>query len=249
MNKIFNKKITFILGLLILSLAMPISAQAASKKKPNLNVSTSTASVTIKKSGTNKYSVKLTEKTKNVSLRVKDNKKNITKHCKYKSSNKKIVSMKNNKLTARKAGKCKITITYKNKKTTLNVNVLKTSANVTPNTTPTDDTTSNLCSHTWKENWAVLEEEYDENDAPFYFCYCGNFSSEDEYKQHLFEISFKIGITNPSAEAREMGIHGTKADSLIDSRTVGDKTIITLTTKYIKSKTCTKCGKKITVPW
>lgn len=106
-----------------------------------------------------------------------------------------------------------------------------------------------MCNHTWKENWAVLEEEYDENDGPFYFCYCGNFESEDKYKQHLFEISTKIGITNPSAKTREIGIHGTKADSLIDSRTVGDKTIITLTTKYIKSKTCTKCGKKITVPW
>ena len=130
MNKIFNKKLTFILGLLILSLAMPISAQAASKKQSNLNVSTSSASVTIKKSGTNKYSVKLTENTKNVSLRVKDNKKNITKRCKYKSSNKKVVSMKNNKLTAKKAGKCKVTITYKNKKTTLNVNVVKALVNI-----------------------------------------------------------------------------------------------------------------------
>jgi hypothetical protein len=235
MNKIFNKKLTFILGLLILSLAMPISAQAAPKKKQNLTVSTNSPNVAIKKSGTNKYSVKLTEKTKNVSLRVKDNKKNITKRCKYKSSNKKIVSMKNNKLTAKKAGKCKVTITYKNKKTTLNVNVVKT---------PTIK-----CNHTWKENWAVLEEEYDENDGPFYFCYCGNFQSEDEYKQHIFEISTKIGITNPSAKTREIGIHGTKANSVTDSRTVGDKTIITLTTKYIKSRTCTKCGKKITVPW
>ena len=212
MNKIFNKKLTFILGLLILSLAMPISAQAAPKKKQNLTVSTSSPNVTIKKSGTNKYSVKLTEKTKNVSLRVK-----------------------NNKLTAKKAGKCKVTITYKNKKTTLNVNVVKT---------PTIK-----CNHTWKENWAVLEEEYDENDGPFYFCYCGNFQSEDKYKQHIFEISTKIGITNPSAKTREIGIHGTKANSVTDSRTVGDKTIITLTTKYIKSRTCTKCGKKITVPW
>ena len=117
----------------------------------------------------------------------------------------------------------------------MNVNVVKT---------PTIK-----CNHTWKENWAVLEEEYDENDGPFYFCYCGNFQSEDEYKQHIFEISTKIGITNPSAKTREIGIHGTKANSVTDSRTVGDKTIITLTTKYIKSRTCTKCGKKITVPW
>ena len=115
MNKIFNKKLTFILGLLILSLAMPIQTQAAPKKKQNLTVSTNSPNVAIKKSGTNKYSVKLTENTKNVSLRIKYNKKNITKRCKYKSSNKKIVSMKNNKLTVKKAGKCKVTITYKNK--------------------------------------------------------------------------------------------------------------------------------------
>ena len=248
MNKIFNKKLTFILGLLILSLAMPIQTQAAPKKKQNLTVSTNSPNVAIKKSGTNKYSVKLTENTKNVSLRIKYNKKNITKRCKYKSSNKKIVSMKNNKLTVKKAGKCKVTITYKNKKTTLNVNVVKTPDNKTP-TNDDDGENTIKCNHTWKENWAVLEEEYDENDGPFYFCYCGNFESEDKYKQHLFEISTKIGITNPPAKIREMGIHGTKADSLIDSRTVGDKTIITLTTKYIKSKTCTKCGKKITVPW
>lgn len=113
-------KRTWIIGMLLVMavfLIVPsVTVSAASKKKPALTVTAN-----VKKSAYKKL-----KKGDTVQLKVKYGKKNVTKKAKYKTSNKKVISVsKRGKLTAKKTGTSTITVKYKGKTKKLKFTVKK----------------------------------------------------------------------------------------------------------------------------
>lgn len=223
----------------VLSLAIPMPIQAASKKPVNITISTKAKNVTVKKRNANRYTVTMRAGIKNAKFIAKAGKKNVTKSCKWKSNNKKIVTVKNNKLTAKKAGKCKVTVTYKGKKTVLNVTVTKKTDKPENTTEPTK------CTHNWEKHWTVLEEEGEcPSDEYTAFCYCGIFRSEEEFNNHLKKVQIS-GIFG-TAQQKMCGLHGTEAKGECSSDIKDGICRWTLRTEYIDYMYCTKCNEHIT---
>ena len=227
---------------IVLTIAMPMPAQAATK---NITISSKTSDLTVTKVKSNKYNVTVTVGVKNAQLIAKSGKKNVSKSCTWKSSNKKVVTVKSNKLTAKKAGKCKVTVTYKGKKTVLNVTVINP---VAPTPTPTPAPAP--CDHNWYEHWVVFETSGDEPAEQYMcICNCGIFTTENDALIHQQRL---ILGTPYSTELEKMcGIHGTKAKgtSGINIYWTEDGTQMChywIRTEYIDYMECTKCGTRIT---
>ena len=160
---------------LALTLAMPVTAQAAKKKAPKISKTKVTMTITKKKT---KPTVQL--KVKNVSA----------KKVKWTTSNKKVVTVsKNGKVVAKKKGVAMITVKVKGSKTlrckvTVKDNrkavtkkpITNPSPNPEPNPAPNGE-----CEHDWIEKKEIIGYEYE--------CQCGKkFKNEYEWTMHNDDI-------------------------------------------------------------
>ena len=170
MKHIIKKSIVFITAVAImLTLAMPMSAEAASKKAPKLNKTKTTLTITKKKT---KPAVQL--KVKNAAGR----------KVKWASSNKKVVTVnKNGKVVAKKKGTAMITVKVKGSKTLrCKVTVKDNRKSVTkkpapapgPNPAPKPD---GECEHDWVQKEKVVGTKLTCNHGLVFY-------NEDEWYAH-----------------------------------------------------------------
>lgn len=176
MKNIIRKSIaTIVVIALTLTLAMPVTAEAAAKKAPKLNKSKVTLTITKKK----------TKPT--VQLKVKNT---AGKKVKWTSSNKKVVTVsKKGKVVAKKKGsaivkvkvgnrtlKCKVTVKDKRKAVSN-----KPNSNTDENNSNDNNNNSNTtCQHTWITKY--VDEEVT---TTGYQCACGEvFETCDEWREH-----------------------------------------------------------------
>ena len=178
MKQIIKKSIVFITAFAImLTLAMPMSAEAASKKAPKLNKTKVTLTITKKKT---KPAVQL--KVKNAAGR----------KVKWTSSNKKVATVsKKGKIVAKKKGVAMITVKVKGSKTlrckvTVKDNrkavtkkpITNPEPNPSPNPAPAPD---GECEHDWVEKEKVVGEKIT--------CSCGFiFYNLDKWEAHCDEL-------------------------------------------------------------
>lgn len=134
------------------------------KLSPKPEISSTKKSVKVKRVKEGIYNVTLNENVKNVALTAKRGKTNVTKKSTWKSSNKDIVTItRKGQISAKKAGKAKVTVSYKGKKTTLNVTV----------------------NHNWKKHYVVKDTTY------IIGCACGwAFAEFEDYDHHVYEMAF-----------------------------------------------------------
>ena len=174
MKNIIKKSITVItVFAIMLTLAMPVTAEAATKKAPKLNKSKVTLTITKKK----------TKPT--VQLKVKNT---AGKKVKWTSSNKKVVTVsKKGKVVAKKKGsavvkvkvgnrtlKCKVTVKDKRKAVSN-----KPNSNTDENNSNTDNSNT-TCQHKWVTKY--VDEEVT---TTGYQCACGEvFKTCDEWREH-----------------------------------------------------------------
>lgn len=232
MKSRITKMITIIMAIaMIVTTTNPLRVEAASKKKPKLNKK----SVTLIMSNRRKTPMTI--------LKVKNAK---TKKIKWVTSNKKVASIKKAgrysiKITAKKAGKAKITCKTAGKKLTCKVIVKdkrKTNDKTDNDNTKKDETPK--CEHEWAEKWATFELEGDYGpDACA--CNCGVFNNEEELNQHLFEISVCLRAEMGKMGER-MGIHGTAGKGVPSIQIKNNITHISIKREYIEYYYCTKCG-------
>ena len=174
MKHIIKKSIITITAVAImLTLAMPMSAEAASKKAPKLNKTKVTLTITKKKT---KPAVQL--KVKNAAGR----------KVKWTSSNKKVATVsKKGKIVAKKKGVAMITVKVKGSKTlrckvTVKDNrkavTKKPITNPAPNPAPAPN---GECEHDWVEKEKVVGTKY--------ACTCGKlFDTEEQWTMHNDEV-------------------------------------------------------------
>ena len=174
MKNIIKKSIITITAVAImLTLAMPMSAEAASKKAPKLNKTKVTLTITKKKT---KPAVQL--KVKNAAGR----------KVKWTSSNKKVATVsKKGKVVAKKKGVAMITVKVKGSKTlrckvTVKDNrkavTKKPITNPAPNPAPAPN---GECEHDWVEKEKVVGTKY--------ACTCGKlFDTEEQWTMHNDEV-------------------------------------------------------------
>ena len=179
MKHIIKKSIVFITAFAImLTLAMPMSAEAASKKTPKLNKTKVTLTITKKKT---KPAVQL--KVKNAAGR----------KVKWTSSNKKVATVsKKGKVVAKKKGVAMITVKVKGSKTlrckvTVKDNrkavTKKPITNPAPNPAPSP-APNGECEHDWVEKEKVVGEKL--------ICSCGlTFNTSEEHYKHCDELMEK----------------------------------------------------------
>lgn len=207
MKNIIRKSIaTIVVIALTLTLAMPVTAEAATKKAPKLNKSKVTLTITKKK----------TKPT--VQLKVKNT---AGKKVKWTSSNKKVVTVsKKGKVTAKKKGsavvkvkvgnrtlKCKVIVKDKRKAVSNKPN------NNTDENNSNTDNSNTTCQHTWVTKY--VDEEVTVIGCQ---CACGEiFTCYNEWSDHR--------IT--AAQNHEYG-HGSYSDT--------DVTTTVTKTKYVCSK-------------
>lgn len=231
MKKIFTKTITIVTMLaIVLAMAMPMQAQAASRAKPKLNKTKATLTITDKK------------KAPSFTLKVKNVSKKAVKKAVWKSSNKKVATVsKSGKVVARKKGKATITVKVSGKKLTCKVTVADNRKPKKP--TPTE---TQACDHDWEKHWTVFEEEGDCPEGTFMgFCYCGLFTDEEKYHQHLWILQTQAALC--TSKERMCGLHGSEVKSECDSYSNPDGSEhYKLRTEYIDYMYCTKCGKRVT---
>lgn len=160
MKNIIRKSIaTIVVIALTLTLAMPVTAEAATKKAPKLNKSKVTLTITKKK----------TKPT--VQLKVKNT---AGKKVKWTTSNKKVATVsKNGKVTAKKKGSAVITVKVKGSKTLrCKVTVKDTRKPVTKKPV--------TCQHKWVKHYVKETVTYDA-----FQCACGQiFETGDEWEAH-----------------------------------------------------------------
>ncbi len=112
MKKVKRQILTLMMALMVMYIMMPNTVEAAAKK--NVTVSVSTKKLAPKKSA---------------QLKVKYGKKNVTKKAKYKTSNKKVLTVnKKGKITAKKVGKATVTVKYGKKTKKVKFTVVKPAA-------------------------------------------------------------------------------------------------------------------------
>ena len=178
MKNIIRKSIaTIVVIALTLTLAMPVTAEAATKKAPKLNKSKVTLTITKKKT---KPTVQL--KVKNAAGR----------KVKWTSSNKKIVTVSaKGKVTAKKKGsavvkvkvgnrtlKCKVTVKDKRKAVSNKPN------NNTDENNSNTDNSNTTCQHTW-----VTKSVDEEVTVIGSQCACGEvFGNQKEWQEHSIEM-------------------------------------------------------------
>lgn len=178
MKHIIKKSIVFITAVAImLTLAMPMSAEAARKKAPKLNKTKVTLTITKKKT---KPAVQL--KVKNAAGR----------KVKWTSSNKKVATVsKKGKIVAKKKGVAMITVKVKGSKTlrckvTVKDNrkavtkkpITNPAPSPAPNPTPKPDSE---CEHDWVEKEKVIGTKY--------ACTCGKlFDTKEQWTMHNDEV-------------------------------------------------------------
>ena len=172
MKHIIKKSIVFITAVAImLTLAMPMSAEAASKKAPKLNKTKVTLTITKKKT---KPAVQL--KVKNAAGR----------KVKWTSSNKKVATVsKKGKIVAKKKGVTMITVKVKGSKTLrCKVTVKDNRKAVTkkPITNPSPKPpVETECQHDWVKKEKVVETKL--------ACTCGKlFDTEEQWYSHNDEV-------------------------------------------------------------
>ena len=179
MKNIIKKSITVItVFAIMLTLAMPVTAEAATKKAPKLNKSKVTLTITKKK----------TKPT--VQLKVKNT---AGKKVKWTTSNKKVVTVsKKGKVTAKKKGsavvkvkvgnrtlKCKVTVKDKRKAVSN-----KPNSNTDENNSNTDNSNT-TCQHTWVTK--SVEEEVTVIGCQ---CACGQmFENSEDWNKHSTEAA------------------------------------------------------------
>ncbi len=178
MKNIIRKSIaTIVVIALTLTLAMPVTAEAATKKAPKLNKSKVTLTITKKK----------TKPT--VQLKVKNT---AGKKVKWTSSNKKVVTVsKKGKVVAKKKGsaivkvkvgnrtlKCKVTVKDKRKAVSNKPN------NNTDENNSNTDNSNTTCQHTW-----VTKSVDEEVTVIGCQCACGEvFGNQKEWQEHRVEM-------------------------------------------------------------
>lgn len=224
-------------------MAVPASAEAAKADNTLAVTVPAKKDVKIKKVKAGHYNVKVKAGQKNIPLTVKAGKKKVTSKCRWKISGKKIISItKKGCLTAKKAGKARLTATYKGRKAILTVTVEKAEQ---PESKKTPEKPKE-CAHNWEDHWKTAVFEGDVDGQGFVgVCNCGVFTSEEEFNRHVNGI-FNIG---------DIGIHGKKAKGKVDTNETVEETEdgmkITIhyriETKYIEYKECTLCGARRTL--
>ena len=201
--------LSFILSLIVIvSLAAPVDAAQKpklSKTKVTLTVSESVKHPTF-------------------TLKVKGTKKKA----KWSTSNKKVATVKNGKITAKGKGKATITCKVNGKKLTCKVTVSE-------------------CKHNWNKHWAVYENEsVNPYDSDRCLCKCGVLTST-EVVSHL---------PNPewSYIQQMIGLHGAWAKISYTSTAFEQPDEVYGTTRYWRDKVrtqyvdymdCTKCGEHV----
>ena len=176
MKYIIKKSIVFITAFAImLTLAMPMSAEVASKKAPKLNKTKTTLTITKKKT---KPAVLL--KVKNAAER----------KVKWASSNKKVVTVsKNGKVVAKKKGTAIITVKVKGSKTlrckvTVKDNRKSVTKKPAPNPTPSPSPKPSVeteCQHVWINQTKTVYKV---------LCSCGEiFENHEKWIEHDFTAS------------------------------------------------------------
>ena len=189
MKQIIKKSIVFITAFAImLTLAMPMSAEAASKKAPKLNKTKVTLTITKKKT---KPAVQL--KVKNAAGR----------KVKWTSSNKKVATVsKKGKVVAKKKGVAMITVKVKGSKTlrckvTVKDNrksvTKKPITNPEPNPAPKPDSE---CEHNWVEKEKVVGTKLT--------CSCGfEFENDEQWTIHC-DALIEQGLDSCGISATEI---------------------------------------------
>lgn len=179
MKNIIKKSIVFITAVAImLTLAMPMSAEAASKKAPKLNKTKTTLTITKKKT---KPAVQL--KVKNAAGR----------KVKWTSSNKKVATVsKKGKVVAKKKGVAMITVKVKGSKTLrckITVKDNRKSVTKKPITNPEPSPAPNSeCEHDWVEKEKVVGTKLE--------CSCGLiFDNEEKWYEHC-DALMENGLEN-----------------------------------------------------
>lgn len=172
MKNIIRKSIaTIVVIALTLTLAMPVTAEAATKKAPKLNKSKVTLTITKKK----------TKPT--VQLKVKNT---AGKKVKWTSSNKKVVTVsKKGKVTAKKKGSAVVKVKVGNRtlKCKVTVKDKRKAVNNKPNNNT--DNSNTTCQHTWVTKY--VDEEVTVNGCR---CACGEvFTCYNEWHEHSTEAA------------------------------------------------------------
>ena len=170
MKNIIRKSIaTIVVIALTLTLAMPVTAEAATKKAPKLNKSKVTLTITKKK----------TKPT--VQLKVKNT---AGKKVKWTSSNKKVVTVsKKGKVVAKKKGSAVIKVKVGNRTLKCKVTVKDKRKAVSNKPNNNTDNSNTTCQHTWVTKY--VDEEVTVNGCR---CACGEvFTCYNEWHEHRSE--------------------------------------------------------------
>lgn len=174
MKNIIRKSIaTIVVIALTLTLAMPVTAEAATKKAPKLNKSKVTLTITKKK----------TKPT--VQLKVKNT---AGKKVKWTSSNKKVVTVsKKGKVTAKKKGSAVVKVKVGNRTLKCKVTVKDKRKAVSNKPNNNTDNSNTTCQHTWITKSVEEEVTYTATQ-----CACGQiFDTGDEWQAHRIEMGLK----------------------------------------------------------
>ena len=172
MKNIIRKSIaTIVVIALTLTLAMPVTAEAATKKAPKLNKSKVTLTITKKK----------TKPT--VQLKVKNT---AGKKVKWTSSNKKVVTVsKKGKVTAKKKGSAVVKVKVGNRTLKCKVTVKDKRKAVSNKPNNNTDNSNTTCQHTWVTK--SVDEEVTVNGCR---CACGEvFTCYNEWHEHSTEAA------------------------------------------------------------
>ena len=207
MKKVKRQILTLMMALMVMFIMMPNTVEAAAKK--NVTVSVSTKKLAPKKSA---------------QLKVKYGKKNVTKKAKYKTSNKKVLTVnKKGKITAKKVGKATVTVKYGKKTKKVKFTVVKPAA-----AKKTDANKGSGGSHTHKwvkktkteKKWVpkmVEEDVYKTVSTYKSVCCCGDIiiydDSDLEASEALWEEHAKKHL--------EMGLNSTSSSLEI----IGEKKV------------------------
>ena len=172
MKNIIRKSIaTIVVIALTLTLAMPVTAEAATKKAPKLNKSKVTLTITKKK----------TKPT--VQLKVKNT---AGKKVKWTSSNKKVVTVsKKGKVVAKKKGSAIVKVKVGNRTLKCKVTVKDKRKAVSNKPNNNTDNSNTTCQHTWVTKY--VDEEVTVNGCR---CACGEvFTCYNEWHEHSTEAA------------------------------------------------------------
>ena len=169
MKNIIRKSIaTIVVIALTLTLAMPVTAEAATKKAPKLNKSKVTLTITKKK----------TKPT--VQLKVKNT---AGKKVKWTSSNKKVVTVsKKGKVVAKKKGSAIVKVKVGNRtlKCKVTVKDKRKAVSNKPNSNTDENNSNTTCQHKW-----VTQYVDEEVTTTGYQCACGEvFESSEDWNKH-----------------------------------------------------------------